>query len=82
MASDGNGSIKVIEGANIYQATQKQKTTTVPEALLLETQEKSTLKSTPKPLDMRVVVSKNSDNHDYTTLHETIDYVFTIDYDV
>ncbi len=60
MATNGKGSLKITEEANIYKATQE-----VPEARLLETQAKSTPKATPKPLDMRVVVSKASDSKKY-----------------
>ncbi len=59
VASNEKGSIKITEGANIYQATQKQETSNEVNTTQL------TPKTTPKPLDMRVVVSKASDSKKY-----------------
>ena len=48
--------LKVTEGANIYQAAKRQETSD---------QVKNSPTATPKPLDMRVVVSKASDSKKY-----------------
>lgn len=57
IASNEKGSIKITEGANIYKAATtehgKNETST------------ATPKATPKPLDLRVVVSKASDSKKY-----------------
>ena len=57
IASNEKGSIKITDGANIYKAIATEETendTLSP-----------TVKATPKPLDLRVVVSKASDSKKY-----------------
>jgi len=56
IASNEKGSIKITNDANIYQASKRQETSD---------QAKNTPTATPKPLDMRVVVSKASDSKKY-----------------
>src|SRR3989344_2586728 len=62
--------IKITGEANVYQATTG---TSVLNS-------KKTIPAQPK--DPRVVASKASTtkNYDYITLHQTIDYIFTINY--
>ncbi len=62
--------IKITDQANVYQASSGN---SVP----------NNIKTTPaQPKDPRIVASKASTtkNYDYMTLHQTIDYVFTINY--
>lgn len=77
IASQSKGSIKTLDGADIYKAMSADENLTARNQGVVVNPT-----ATPKPLDMRVVVSKASDSkkNDYTTLHDTIDYVFTIEY--
>ncbi len=60
IASREKGSIKITEGANIYQVANKQETIDQ-----TGNSPSATPKATPKPLDMRVVVSRASDSKKY-----------------
>ena len=57
ISSHETGSIKITEGANIYKATGIKNSSDINTEI--------TPKATPKPLDLRVVVSKASDSKKY-----------------
>src|SRR3989338_2484507 len=56
VASNEKGSLKITQDANIYKAVASEETGNAPSP---------TPKTTPKPLDLRVVVSKASDSRKY-----------------
>ena len=58
IASNEKGSIKITSDANIYKATQTENNPSTSSEPLAP-------KATPKPLDLRVVVSKASDSRKY-----------------
>ena len=65
VASNEKGSLKITQDANIYKAVSAEETDNALSPTSPSINSGPSAKTTPKPLDLRVVVSKASDSRKY-----------------